>query len=273
MLSLDGRPVRDAILAELAQKTAAAARPPGLAVILVGDDPASHVYVRNKEKACARAGIPAPDAPSARRLWISRRAGAGRSAERGCRHRRYPRADAAAGPPRRAPACCRRSMPQKDVDGFHPLQPGPSGQRRPGAGGLHAEGSAAPARALRDPGAGRQVAIVGRSVIVGRPLGPAPEPQGTGRRRHGDPLPLATPDLAATTRRSRDPDRSDRPSGVHRSRTRCRGCGGGRRGDQSDRRRRRQPDQGTDWSATSRRPQMQGPRRRADTGARRGRSA
>ncbi len=33
------------------------ASPPGLAVILVGDDPASHVYVRNKIKACAEAGI------------------------------------------------------------------------------------------------------------------------------------------------------------------------------------------------------------------------
>ena len=32
-------------------------RPPGLAVVLVGDDPASAVYVRNKEKACERAGI------------------------------------------------------------------------------------------------------------------------------------------------------------------------------------------------------------------------
>ena len=36
---------------------AAAGRPPGLAVILIGDDPASHVYVRNKVRACAEAGI------------------------------------------------------------------------------------------------------------------------------------------------------------------------------------------------------------------------
>src|SRR5688572_2157724 len=30
---------------------------PGLAVVLVGDDPASHIYVRNKEKACKEVGI------------------------------------------------------------------------------------------------------------------------------------------------------------------------------------------------------------------------
>ena len=32
-------------------------RPPGLATVLVGDDPASHVYVRNKRKACEEAGM------------------------------------------------------------------------------------------------------------------------------------------------------------------------------------------------------------------------
>src|SRR5918999_2377249 len=35
--------------------------PPGLATVLVGDDPASHVYVRAKRKACAQAGIKAWD--------------------------------------------------------------------------------------------------------------------------------------------------------------------------------------------------------------------
>ena len=34
-----------------------AGRPPGLAVLRVGDDPASAVYVANKEKACARIGV------------------------------------------------------------------------------------------------------------------------------------------------------------------------------------------------------------------------
>lgn len=44
-------------VAERAAALAARGQRPGLAVILVGDDPASHVYVRNKVKACGEAGI------------------------------------------------------------------------------------------------------------------------------------------------------------------------------------------------------------------------
>jgi methylenetetrahydrofolate dehydrogenase (NADP+)/methenyltetrahydrofolate cyclohydrolase len=44
-------------IAERAAKLTAAGRQPGLAVILVGEDPASHVYVRNKVKACGDVGF------------------------------------------------------------------------------------------------------------------------------------------------------------------------------------------------------------------------
>ena len=54
---LDGNRVRDAILEELKPRVAALPRPPGLAVVLVGHDPASEIYVRNKVKACADLGI------------------------------------------------------------------------------------------------------------------------------------------------------------------------------------------------------------------------
>src|SRR5580693_5930463 len=54
---LDGNRVRDAILDELKPRIASLRRPPGLAVVLVGHDPASEVYVRNKVKACAELGI------------------------------------------------------------------------------------------------------------------------------------------------------------------------------------------------------------------------
>ncbi len=54
---IDGRAAALLVLEEIAQKVAALPRPPCLAVILVGDDPASHVYVRNKIKACERVGI------------------------------------------------------------------------------------------------------------------------------------------------------------------------------------------------------------------------
>src|SRR5690606_16577894 len=50
------RQIRQQVAARAAALTAAGRRP-GLAVILVGDDPASQAYVRNKIKACAEAGL------------------------------------------------------------------------------------------------------------------------------------------------------------------------------------------------------------------------
>jgi len=57
---IDGTAIAREVRAEVARRAAslaAAGEVPGLAVILVGEDPASQVYVRNKVKACAEAGI------------------------------------------------------------------------------------------------------------------------------------------------------------------------------------------------------------------------
>jgi len=57
---IDGNALSQQVRAEVAQRAAALTAKglkPGLAVILVGEDPASHVYVRNKVKACADAGL------------------------------------------------------------------------------------------------------------------------------------------------------------------------------------------------------------------------
>ena len=58
---IDGKEVAAQVRAEVARDVEAfrerVGRPPGLATILVGDDPASAVYVANKRKACAEAGI------------------------------------------------------------------------------------------------------------------------------------------------------------------------------------------------------------------------
>ena len=54
---LDGRAVAARVRAEVARDAAGLARVPGLATILVGDDPASAVYVAAKRRACAEAGI------------------------------------------------------------------------------------------------------------------------------------------------------------------------------------------------------------------------
>ncbi len=57
---IDGKAVSAAVKAKVAEEAAALKEKgivPGLAVIIVGDDPASRVYVNNKKKACAEAGI------------------------------------------------------------------------------------------------------------------------------------------------------------------------------------------------------------------------
>ena len=57
---LDGKWVRDQLLAELQpriDRLKQAHRPPGLAVVLVGNDPASEIYVRSKIKTCGELGI------------------------------------------------------------------------------------------------------------------------------------------------------------------------------------------------------------------------
>ena len=57
---IDGVALSRHIRAEVAQRAAALTargHTPGLAVILVGDDPASATYVKNKVKACADAGV------------------------------------------------------------------------------------------------------------------------------------------------------------------------------------------------------------------------
>ena len=54
---IDGRAVSEMVLAECAKKVAAATVKPGLAVLIVGDNPASRVYVRNKVRACEKVGL------------------------------------------------------------------------------------------------------------------------------------------------------------------------------------------------------------------------
>ena len=54
---IDGNALARELRAQLAQRVRTMSRKPGLAVVLVGEDPASQVYVRNKTRACEEAGI------------------------------------------------------------------------------------------------------------------------------------------------------------------------------------------------------------------------
>ena len=60
-IKIDGKKfakgIEQRLINEINSGIALVGRPPGLAVIRVGDDPASEVYVRNKEKACLRVGV------------------------------------------------------------------------------------------------------------------------------------------------------------------------------------------------------------------------
>jgi methylenetetrahydrofolate dehydrogenase (NADP+)/methenyltetrahydrofolate cyclohydrolase len=58
---MDGRALGERIRAEVAEEVKAFERAPGLATVLVGDDPASDIYIRNKHKAAREVGIDARD--------------------------------------------------------------------------------------------------------------------------------------------------------------------------------------------------------------------
>lgn len=57
MKIIDGKKIAENLRTKIAIEVKQFSRPPGLAVILVGDDEASQVYVRNKSKACIEVGF------------------------------------------------------------------------------------------------------------------------------------------------------------------------------------------------------------------------
>ena len=57
MKIIDGKALAEKLRAELKEKIEKAERKPGLAVVIVGEDPASRIYVRNKIRACEQLGI------------------------------------------------------------------------------------------------------------------------------------------------------------------------------------------------------------------------
>ena len=142
---------------------------PGLAAVLVGDDPASSVYVRNKRRACDAAGIfsetfrlPA-DATQRELTALINSLNANRAFHGILIQLPLPRhlneTDA-----------IERVDPRKDVDGLHPVSQGRMMQGEPTYLPCTPAGiQQVLLRSGYDP-AGRHVVIVGRSNIVGKPL-------------------------------------------------------------------------------------------------------
>jgi methylenetetrahydrofolate dehydrogenase (NADP+) / methenyltetrahydrofolate cyclohydrolase len=185
-------------IAERVDALAANGLRPGLAVILVGDDAASHVYVRRKAQACEAVGMASRTLNLPEDVTEDELFGVidGLNADPGVhgilvqlplpRHLPYK-------------AVLERIRPRKDVDGFHPLNNGLAF-----IGDPRAFLPATPAGILEMirheeiPTHGRHVVIVGRSLIVSKPLASllmAPGPNATVTLTHRH-----TVDLASHTR-------------------------------------------------------------------------
>ena len=169
---LDGKWVRDQILSELkprVQKLANAHRPPGLAVILVGDDPGSEIYVRLKIKTCGELGIysekitPPETITTGDLLGIIE--GLNQRTEIDGILVQTPL------PPQVDKDKVLRAMnPEKDVDGFHPLNVGALVENISGPRACTPVGIMEMLRRYDIPVAGRKAVVVGRSDIVGKPM-------------------------------------------------------------------------------------------------------
>jgi methylenetetrahydrofolate dehydrogenase (NADP+)/methenyltetrahydrofolate cyclohydrolase len=173
MILLDGKATAAALREELKKDVDAlkdrAGRAPGLAVILVGDDPASQVYVRNKERACADAGIRSEAfrisaqttqqeleerivALNAREdidgILLQLPLPAGLDSQR----------------------CLELIDPAKDVDGFHPVNMGKLTLGLPGFRPCTPAGVMTLLERYNLSPAGKKAVVLGRSNIVGKPL-------------------------------------------------------------------------------------------------------
>lgn len=146
-----------------------AGRPPGLAVILVGSDPASQTYVAHKRKACRQVGIYAPD--------INLPASASLDAVLGAveQFNRDPSIDGILVQlplPSHVPKeeVLHRISPDKDVDGFHPVNVGKLVAGEPGLVACTPKGILTLLDRFRIPVDGKHAVVIGRSLIVGKPM-------------------------------------------------------------------------------------------------------
>ena len=170
---LDGRQLAGEIEARLqaliAERLPAVGRPPGLAVLRVGDDLASGVYVANKEKACARVGITSLGAhlpagtPAAEVLAAVQRLNADPACDGILLQLPLP-----AGLDE-APLLLAID-PEKDADGLHTLNLGRLLKGEPGPRSCTPAGVMALLARHGVEFAGQRAVVVGRSILVGQPM-------------------------------------------------------------------------------------------------------
>ncbi|MCT0207889.1 bifunctional methylenetetrahydrofolate dehydrogenase/methenyltetrahydrofolate cyclohydrolase FolD [Synechococcus sp. CS-1332] len=170
---LDGRrlaaEIERRLSAVIAEGLAVAGRAPGLAVLRVGDDPASGVYVANKEKACSRVGISshgghlAADTPAEAVLAQIRRLNADPTVDGILLQLPLPQGLA-------EEPLLAAIDPDKDADGLHTLNLGRLLKGERGPRSCTPAGVMALLRSADVPIAGAQAVVVGRSILVGKPM-------------------------------------------------------------------------------------------------------
>jgi methylenetetrahydrofolate dehydrogenase (NADP+)/methenyltetrahydrofolate cyclohydrolase len=170
---LEGKSLAAALRAEVAlgvqELAGAGLRPPCLAAVLVGEDPASQVYVGSKTRSCAEVGmlsrtlrLPAATT-EAELLAVVDSLNADDAVDGVLVQLPLPKQIAE----RHA---IDRIAPEKDVDGFHPMSVGRLWLDEPGFLSATPFGILVLLRHAGVPLAGKRAVIVGRSAIVGKPM-------------------------------------------------------------------------------------------------------
>lgn len=167
-LLLNGFELAKQCRAELAERVKAMPRTPKLAVILVGDNPASAIYVRNKEKAAAEVGVESlvyrlDSATQEELTALIKQLNADETVDGILVQMPLPA-------PLNEQEILQTINPAKDVDGFHPLNLGKLLIGEPAPVACTPKGCMQLIRLAKQDLTGLHAVVIGRSVIVGKPM-------------------------------------------------------------------------------------------------------
>jgi methylenetetrahydrofolate dehydrogenase (NADP+)/methenyltetrahydrofolate cyclohydrolase len=170
---LDGKAIaadlREQVRVRVAERVARGQRPPGLAVVLVGGNAASQVYVRNKRSACEAAGLYSEmhalpeDTSEAALLALIDDLNARETIDGILIQLPLP-------PQINPDTVTERILPSKDVDGFHPYNVGRLALRQPLLRSCTPKGVMTMLARTGVKLEGLDAVIIGQSNIVGRPM-------------------------------------------------------------------------------------------------------
>ena len=167
-LLLNGFELAKQCRAELAERVKVMPRAPKLAVILVGDNPASAIYVRNKEKAAAEVGVESlvyrlDSATQEELTALIEQLNADETVDGILVQMPLPA-------PLNEQEILQTINPAKDVDGFHPLNLGKLLIGEPAPVACTPKGCMRLIRLAKQDLTGLHAVVIGRSVIVGKPM-------------------------------------------------------------------------------------------------------